>query len=216
MNKLLLNLALLIALPLIFAGCGNEDTPQDAFKEIGLSLAERDSQKFSERINLDEFFAATYDEITPELAARCDEYSAKYPDDTYFKRGGDFLRNYNQVHRERHLDFLKGVRDAYFMKIPEPENPEDNPQAYIACEFKKIFDAIGSEITDTKIDGNIATVTAGFSGDNSLQGHFVGQIEVKFTFEKIDGKWRLVKIANLPEILPQIVDKAELVWVTFY
>ena len=216
LHRIFLKMFLLIFVPAVLIGCGREDTPQNAFDEIKNALAERNSENLSERVNLENFFAVTYDEITLELAAHCDEYSKKYPEDPYFQRGGDFLKNYNEIHRDRHLDFLRGVEAAFYMKIPEPEKPEENPHAYLANEFENTRRATIAKIVDTKIDGDRAIMTVNLSGDNSLYGHFIGQIEFKFAFEKSGEKWKLVKIENLPEILPQIVDKAELVWVTFY
>ncbi|MBR2733568.1 MAG: hypothetical protein IKD80_04875, partial [Selenomonadaceae bacterium] len=69
------------AATMLLTGCGQSDSPEAALNEISIALAERDAAKLSERVDLDEFFSATYDTATVELAARYDDYKARYPDD---------------------------------------------------------------------------------------------------------------------------------------
>ena len=208
-------------LPLILAaifltGCGQEDTPEAALNEIKLALAERDSTKLAARADLDEFFAKTYDTTTVELAKHYADYQEKYPDDPYFQHSAEFLANYNAEHREEHLNFLRGVSDSFFAKIPEPPTPEENPTAYVANEFEKIRAATNATIRATRFEEDRATVILDVQGDNSLRGQFVGQLtfELGFSRDK-QNRWHLNGIENLDGLTPVLVDKAEQIWLTF-
>lgn len=200
-----------------FAGCGKEDSPSDALAELQTALNEKNPDKLSERIDLENFFAQTYDDATIELAKNYDEYSKKYPDDPYFQHDAKFLEKYNLDHRELHLKFLSGVQNSYFAKIPEPETPEKNPHAYVANEFEKVRLACDADVKNISVNENRATITLNIRGDNSIRGQFIGEMTFKLGFEKNNsGKWRLIKIENLDELTPTLVDKAEVVWITFF
>ena len=211
-----------ILAPLIFSavifltGCGQEDTPEAALNEIKIALAERDSKKLSERVNLDKFFSATYDKTTVALAAYYDDYRAKYPDDPYFQHSAEFLTKYNAEHKDLHLKFLDGVKNSFFAKLPEPVTPEENPAAYVANEFEKIRQATDATIKETRIDDDRATVVLDVEGDSTLRGQFIGQLTFELAFHRDEkNRWHFDAIENLEELTPALVDKAELVWITF-
>ncbi|MBQ6297179.1 MAG: hypothetical protein IJK81_05745 [Selenomonadaceae bacterium] len=208
----------LIFLAVIFlTGCGQEDTPEAALNEIKIALAERDSKKLSERVNLDKFFSTTYDDTTVALAGNYDAYQAKYPDDPYFQHSAEFLTTYNAEHKDLHLKFLDGVKNSFFAKMPEPETPEENPTAYVANEFEKIRQATDATIKETRIDDDRATIILDVQGDNSLRGQFIGQMTFELAFHRDDkNHWHFDEITNLDELTPALVDKAELVWITFF
>jgi len=207
---------LILSAVIFLTGCGQEDTPEAALNEIKIALAERDSKKLSERVNLDKFFSATYDATTVALAANYDEYSAKYPDDPYFQHSAEFLETYNAEHKDLHLKFLDGVKAAFFAKLPEPATPEENPTAYVANEFEKIRQATDATIKETRIDDDRATVILDVQGDSSLRGQFIGQMTFELAFRRDEkNRWHFDAIENLDELTPALVDKAELVWITF-
>ena len=207
----------LIFLAVIFlTGCAQEDTPQAALDEIKIALAERDSEKLSERVDLDKFFSTTYDAATIELAKNYDAYGAKYPDDPYFQHSAEFLTTYNAEYKDLHLKFLDGVKKSFFAKMPEPSTPEENPTAYVACEFEKIRQATDATIKETRIDDDRATVVLDVQGDSSLYGKFIGQMTLELAFHRDEkNRWHFDAIENLDELTPALVDKAELVWITF-
>lgn len=209
---------LILSVAIFLTACGHEpDSPAAALDEIKIALAERDANKLSERVNLNEFFSATYDATTVELAKHYDEYKAKYPDDPYFQHDAEFLTNYNAEHKARHLKFLDGVRDAYFAKIPAPATPEENPTAYVANEFEMIRQASVVTVKETRLADDRATVVLDVHGDSSLRGRFIGQLKFELAFRRDDKeRWHFVGIENLDELTPTLVDKAELVWVTFF
>ena len=215
MQKIFHYTLLITLCTLLFAGCGKEDSPENALAEIKVALAERDSQKLSARADLDEFFSETYDATTVELAKKYNEYKEKYPDDPYFQHSAEFLTEYNGEHKDLHLKFLRGVAESYFAKIPEPATPEENPTAYVANEFEKIRQATNATVKEIFIDKNDATITLEITGDNSLRGKFIGQMTFELGFRKENEHWRFEEIKNLDKLTPALVDKAELVWITF-
>ena len=207
---------LILSAVIFFSGCGQEDTPEAALNEIKIALAERDSKKLSERVDLDKFFSATYDTTTVALAAHYDEYRAKYPDDPYFQHSEEFLTKYNAEHKDLHLKFLDGVKNSFFAKMPEPATPEENPAAYVANEFEKIRQATDVTIKETRIDDDRATVVLDVEGDSTLRGQFIGQLTFELAFHRDEkNRWHFDAIENLEELTPALVDKAELVWITF-
>lgn len=205
--------AVIILLTILILGCGKEDSPENALAEIKIALAERDSQKLSARADLEEFFSATYDATTLELAKNYDVYKEKYPDDQYFQYNGEFLTEYNAENKNNHLKFLHGVAESYFAKIPEPETPEDNPTAYVANEFEKIRQAASATIKKVVVNGNSATIFLELAGDDSLRGRFIGQMTFELGFRKEKERWQFAEIKNLDELTPALVDKAEIVWI---
>ena len=209
-------LPLILSAVIFLTGCGQEDSPEAALNEIKIALTERDSEKLSTRADLDKFLSTTYDATTIELAKNYDAYQAKYPDDPYFQHSAEFLTTYNAEHKALHLKFLDGVKKSFFAKMPEPDKPEDNPTAYVANEFEKIRQATDATIKETHIDSNHATITLEVTGDNSLRGQFIGQLTLELGFSRDEkNRWHFEEIENLDELMPLLVDKAEIVWITF-
>ena len=206
----------LILAVIFLTGCGQEDSPEAALNEIKIALAEKDSIKLSERVDLDKFFSTAYDATTVELAKKYDAYKARYPDDPYFQHSAEFLMTYNAEHKDLHLKFLRGVSDSFFAKMPEPLTPEDNPAAYVACEFEKLRQATDAVIKETRIDNDRATIILDVRGDNSLRGQFIGRLTFELSFHRDEKNlWHFDGIENLDELMPVLVDKAEIVWITF-
>lgn len=210
-------LSLILSAAIFLTACGQSDSPEAALDEIKIALAERNATKLSERVNLDEFFAETYDATTIELAKHYNDYKSRYPDDPYFQHSAEFLTTYNAEHKALHLKFLDGVKSAYFAKISAPDKPEDNPTAYVANEFDLIRQAANVTIKETRLDDDRATILLDVQGDNSLRGQFIGQLEFELSFRRDENNlWHFDAIENLDELTPTLVDKAELVWITFF
>lgn len=201
---------------IFLTGCGQEDTPEAALNDIRLALDERDATKLSERVDLDKFFTTTYDATILELAEDYEAYRTKYPDDPYFQHSGEFITTYNAQHKRAHLKFLDDVQESFFAKMPEPSTPEDNPTAYVANEFEKIRQATDVTIKETRIDDDEATIVLDVQGDSSLRGRLIGQMTFELGFTRDDkDRWHFNEIKNLDELMPALVDKAEVVWITF-
>ena len=205
--------ASLFLFAIFFTACGKEDSPEFATQEIQEALNQRDFKKFSARVDVEKLFAQIYRDATIELAANCTEFGKKYPKDPYFQHDGAFIKNYNETHRERHLEFARKSLDAYFSKVPAPENPHENPYSYVAHEFERLHSVSTAQVSDVQEKNNSATVTVEVNGDSTLRGMFVGSLKFKLGFEKINDKWTLTKIENIEELTPPLVDRAELIWI---
>ena len=200
---------------IFLTSCGVNDSPKTALEEIQTALNQKNFKNFSERVDIQKLFAQIYDESTIQLAKNCEVYGKKYPRDPYFQHGGDFIKNYNAEHRDLHLNFAEKSLKAYFENIPAPENPQDNPHAYVANEFEKLHLVSTAEIEDVQIEDNHATLTVNVQGDTSLRGVFVGLLTFKLNFQNVNDKWKLTAIENVEELTPTFVDKAELIWINF-
>ena len=207
---------ILLLIVVLFVGCGKEDTPEDAFRDIQSAVFERNFDNLAKRLDTEVFFGRVYDDITAELVKNCADYGLKYPNDPYFQHDRDFIEQYNLKHRELHLEFLSKATEAYFANIAEPEKPEDNPHAYVACEFAKILKASKAVIKSTVVNENHATMTVEMQGDSSLRGGFIGKLVFELGFDFDGGVWKLTSIENCSELTPALVDKAEVVWITFF
>lgn len=203
---------ILILITFLMTSCSN-DSPEVAFNEMQNAIKDRDFEKFSARVDTEKLFAQIYEDATVELAKNCAAFGEKYPKDPYFQHDGKFITEYNATHRDLHLNFARESMKAYFAKLPEPEEPSDNPYAYVAHEFERLYFVSTAIVEDVKINGNSATVTVKVEGDSSLRGMFIGVLTFKLGFEKIGDKWTLTKIENIDELTPTLVDKAELIWI---
>ena len=209
---------ILIFAAIVVAGCGKEeDTPTDALTEIQAALADRNSAQLSRRIDLEDFFAKFYDAATIELAENYDYYRKKYPKDPYFNHDAEFLKNYNDEFKTQHLKFAEDVVINFFKRVPEPEKPTENLEAYVANEFEKIRRAIRSEIKSVTIDENSAEMILNLNGDSTLIGQFVSDLDLTLGFTKDEnGNWHLQEIKNMEQLTPLIVDKAEIIRISFF
>ena len=209
---------LLIFTAAIFTSCvKDEDTPNDAISEIQIALAERNLQKLSSRIDLEDFFKQIYEAGTVEFFQNYDYYKEKYPKEPYFQKDAEYLKQYNENFETQNLKFAEDVTKAYFAKIPAPEKAEENPAAYVANEFEKIRRAVSAEIKSVAIDNDSAEMILNLNGDSTVIGQFVSDLDLKLGFIKDkNGNWHLNKIENIDVLTPLIVDKAEIIRENFF
>ena len=111
------------------------------------------------------------------------------------------------------MSFVNTSANAYF----DPEmKPDDFVKLFaIQCakEFKNICAAMETKTNPAKIQDNHASIDFEVNGDSTPYGQFIGNLTFRFGLEKDkNGRWHLVSIENLNEIIFPIVDKAELVW----
>ena len=211
MKKILL---LIAALALgISSGCGKEDTPEDAMREIQTAIANQDRQALESRVDVDKFLNDLYSDITEQIADNIPKLHESYPDDPYFWNTPQFIRKYNEEHRIFYMSFVNAAVNAYFDPNVKPDNFLNTFSIQCANEFKNICNAIDTKTSKAAINGDQATIDFELQGDESLHGKFIGNLKFKFVFEKDDqSRWKLTKIDNLDELLMPIVDKAEIVW----
>ncbi len=204
MKKFLLIFAAL-TLGIVGGGCGKEDMPEDALKDIQLAIANQDRQLLESRVDSKKFLNDLYSNVTNEIADNIDKFHASYPDDPYFWNTPQFIRKYNEDHRLFYMSFVDASVNAYFDKETKADNFLNIFAIQCAKEFKNICAAINTKSDAAIITGNYATINFRVTGDDTPYGQFIGDLNFKFAFEKGEDK-------NLNELMPALVDKAELVW----
>lgn len=207
-------LLLLTALTLgITGGCGKEDTPEDALRDIQMAIANQDRQLLETRVDTDKFLNTIYTDVTSEIADNVTELHNRYPDDPYFWNTPQFIRKYNEEHRGFYMSFVNASVDAYFDPEIKPDNFLNIFAIQCAKEFKNLCSAMETKSAPAKITGSHAMIDFEIKGDSTPYGQFLGELKFRFGFDKSeDGRWRLTKIENLNELIYPLVDKAELVW----
>lgn len=200
----------------ITGGCGGtkEDTPEAALNDIQIALANQDRQLIESRVDVDKFLDNLYSDVTVQIADNIKELHDRYPDDPYFWNSPEFIRKYNEEKRSFYMSFVNASVNAYF-------DPEVKPDTFVnlfaiqcAKEFKNICAAMETKISPAKKEDNHATIDFELIGDSTPYGQFVGNnLTFRFGFDRDkEGRWHLVKIENLNELIFPIVDRAELVW----
>ena len=197
----------------ITGGCGKDDMPEDALRDIQTAIANQDRTLIESRVDVGKFLNTTYSDITTQIANNVTKLHENYPNDPYFWNSPQFILKYNEAHRAFYMSFINASVDAYF-------NPDIKLDSFInifasqcAKEFKNLCTAMSTKVNKSKIEGNHATIDFEIAGDDSLYGKFIGNMTFKFGFEKDDsGRWRLIKIENLDELIYPLVDRAEIVW----
>ena len=57
-----------LALGITGSGCGKEDMPEDALKDIQVAIAKQDKELLATRVDVDKFLDMTYDDVTEAIA----------------------------------------------------------------------------------------------------------------------------------------------------
>ena len=206
---------LLTALALgITGGCGTkEDTPEEALKDIQTAIANQDRQLIESRVDVDKFLNGLYSDVTEELADHVADFHSRYPEDPYFWNTPQFIRKYNEDHRGFYMSFVNASVDAYFNPELQPDNFLNIFAIQCAKEYKNLCAAMNTKVSKATIEGDHATIDFELTGDETPYGEFLGNLKFKFGFDKDnEGRWHLNKIENLGEMMPALVDKAELIW----
>ncbi len=189
-----------------------QDTPEAAWEEIRSSVAERNHEAFSRRVEVSRFINRAYDDATEELADHCEEFHKLYPHDLYFQFGAQNIRNYNEEFRETHLGFLDRFIAAYFNNEKKSKTFEANPVTFAAGAFKKLHSAARSIVKETYVEGNRAVMLVEITG-GFIYRRTIGTMDFRFEFERdSEGYWRLTCVRNVDELTPPILDVAETFW----
>ena len=197
----------------ITGGCDKEDTPEDALKDIQIAISKQDRQLIQSRVNVDKFLNDLYSDVTIELADNVETFHKSYPDDPYFWNTPQFIKKYNEDKRDFYMSFVTASVNAYFDPETKPDNFISLFAIQCAKEFKNICAAMDTKTSPAKIQGDHALIDFEVNGDETPYGKFLGNLTFRFGFDKDkDGRWQLTKIENLGELMPALVDKAELVW----
>ncbi|MBR1580307.1 MAG: hypothetical protein IJ668_07400 [Selenomonadaceae bacterium] len=179
------------------------ETPSVAIEEIRSAINARDRDRLTERIDLKSFIDLGYDDAIDQLALNCDRFHQKYPDDLLFKFGATALRVYNAMFRSVHIGLITRVIQSYFEeKFDSPPPFSSDPIGCCSHHFDRLVGAIRSEIVEEERDD----VTV------ELRAELIGTLRIRLETALVDGRRRVIKIANADELVEPIVDIAERVW----
>ncbi len=212
MKKFLFILAAL-TLGITSGGCGKGDTPEEALKDIQTAIANQDRKLIENRVDVEKFLNNLYGDVTIELADNVETFHKNYPDDPYFRNTPQFIKNYNEEKRNFYMSFVNASVNAYFDRDMKGDNFISLFAIQCANEFKNLCAAMQTKSSEAKIQGDHAIIDFEINGDDSPYGKFLGNLKFRFGFDKDkNNRWHLTKIENLDELMPALVDRAELVW----
>ena len=185
----------------------------DELKKILAAINTRDEKTFAEHVELKALMDVGYDETTDFLAKNCAKFHELYPKDLFFKFGSRILRLYNDKFRGVHLGLINKVISAYFDgSFKDAKTFAETPIKFLAAELDRLLKAVHAEYGAEKISGDAATLAVKMVGDSSSYGKMIGALNFVLEFERRDNGWRLLKIKNVEELVPPILDIAETYW----
>ena len=185
----------------------------NAFDEMRNGIKEKILENLTLHVDVDKFLNEGYDEVIDELAINCEKFHKMYPHDLLFKFGSTALRFYNEKFRKIHLGFVKKTFYAYFDKnLTPPKRFISNPINFCAVELEKLLKSLSCEIKKISVENTKIIAEVEIFGDNSSYGKMLGDLEFKFEFIKVGGKWKLNKILNIRELVPPVLEMAETYW----
>ena len=183
------------------------------FEEMRSGIKEKILENLTTHVDVDKFLNEGYDEVIDELAINCEKFHKMYPHDLLFKFGSSALRFYNEKFRGIHLGFVKKTFYAYFDKnLVAPKRFISNPINFCAVELEKLLKSLSCEIKKISVEDKKIIAEVKIYGDNSSYGKMWGDLEFKFEFIKVGGKWKLNKILNIRELVPPVLEMAETYW----
>ncbi len=184
-----------------------------AFEEMRSGIKEKILENLTTHVDVDKFLNEGYDEVIDELAINCEKFHKMYPHDLLFKFGSSALRFYNEKFRGIHLGFVKKTFYAYCDKnLVAPKSFISNPINFCAVELEKLLKSLSCEIKKISVEDKKIIAEVKIYGDNSSYGKMWGDLEFKFEFIKVGGKWKLNKILNIRELVPPVLEMAETYW----
>lgn len=189
------------------------NTPTDELKNILAAIDSRAEEKFFARVDLKNLMDVGYDEVTDVLAKNCAKFHELYPKDLFFKFGSRILRLYNDKFRGVHLGLINKVIAAYFDgSFADAKTFSATPIKFLAAELDRLLKAVRAEFGEEKISGDKATLAVKMVGDSSSYGRMIGALNFVLEFDRRGEDWRLLKIKNVEELVPPILDIAETYW----
>ena len=188
-------------------------TATDELKKILAAINERDDKTFRARVDLKSVMDIGYDEATNFLADNCAKFHELYPKDLFFKFGSRILRTYNENFRGVHLGLINKIIAAYFDgSFKDAKNFTETPIKFLAAELSRLLAAVHAEFGDEKISGDKAQLAVKMVGDASSYGQMIGTLNFVLEFDRRGDDWQFLKIKNVAEVVPPILDIAERYW----
>ncbi|MCR5834220.1 MAG: hypothetical protein K6G55_06190 [Selenomonadaceae bacterium] len=189
------------------------NTPTEELKIILASINNRDEKNFNAHVDLKSVMDIGYEETTNFLADNCAKFHKLYPKDLFFKFGSTILRIYNKKFRGVHLGLINKVIAAYFDgSFAEAKSFSQTPIKFMTAHLVRLLKAIHAEYGEEKISGDTATVAVKMIGDGSEYGRMIDTINFVVEFNRHGEQWHMMKIKNVEEVVPKILDIAETYW----
>ena len=185
----------------------------DELKKILAAINSRDEKTFAEHVDLKALMDIGYDKATDFLANNCAKFHELYPKDLFFKFGSRILRLYQDKFRGVHLGLIKKVIAAYFDgSFKDAKTFSETPIKFLAAELNNLLKAVHAEFGEENISGDGATLAVKMVGDSSSYGRMIDTLNFVLEFDRRGDEWRLLKIKNVEELVPPILDIAETYW----
>ena len=189
------------------------NTPHDELKAILAAINTRDVETFNARVDLKTLMNIGYDEATSFLADNCARFHTLYPKDLFFKFGSTILRLYNDKFRGVHLGLISRIIAAYFDgSFKDAKTFSDTPIKFLAAELDRLLKSVRADFGEENISGDKATLAVKMVGDASGYGRMIDTLNFVLEFDRRGDDWRLLKIKNVEELVPPILDIAETYW----
>ena len=186
----------------------SNESPRGAVEELIAAINARDYDGLTKRLDLKAFIDIGYDDAIDQLALNCDRFHQKYPDDLLFKFGATALRTYNALFRSVHIGLIIAVINRYFKgTIEPPKSFSDDPIAFCSFYLQQLISKLKSEIVKEERDKVTIKVTA----DDEYK-NLIGTLQFELETASVEGRFKVIRIANVDELVEPIVDIAERVW----
>ena len=202
----------------LIAGCGMaqgraEQMPEDALREMQRAVAQRDREKLSQYVDLEDFLGKAYDEAGHQTAIRIGELGKRYPKDPFFWHDTAFMEDYAREHREVSMEFMRQILTYYFSGKVSASSYDENPTLWLSGELGRLYRASTAEVAEIRQDGKKAIVVLQITGDGTPYGRMTDGIRLELAMERQpDGSWKFTQIENIADLIVPVTDKAEMFW----
>lgn len=187
-------------------------SPAYVLQQAGEALVNKDQQQFTEAVDVNTFIESGYDEGSALLAENIQTLHAAYPADPFFDHSSSFMRQYTAAHRAQSLAFMQQVIKDYFAgPNPDLTFDEDRPQ-WLAAQLIKMQQSSRVKLSKIEEKGDKAYATLTFSGDASAYGQLLNKASVVLELNRSQGRWKISRIANGPDLLYPAAKGAEDFW----
>lgn len=188
-------------------------TPEYAMQALMTGIAARDEKAIARYADIDAIAASAYDESTAILARDIEKLHAMYPQDWFFCHDTTFMEHYIAERRTQDLELMQCAWSIFLQPdaiVPNADDMDD--AAFVAKEARSIVPHYKADlltVTPEK-DGARASALVEITGDASAYGQLVPKMQLKLTLlRQPDGRYRVVRIANVAENFAPIVKGIE-------
>lgn len=187
-------------------------SPEYALEQAAKAFRERDEMTFLQYVEADALVAEAYDESAKELAENIAALRERYPEDFFFHHDTAFMLDYTREHRKEALQLIQAVRRAYFMGEAPAESFEAGPPSWLSGEVAKFGACSQGECVQMVQDGERAVAEIHITGDGTDYGRMADGLVFQLELHRQNGDWKIVRIANVKDLLFPVTDSAETFW----